>query len=177
MESIPIEASCVSVPIWTFQPRFKYPTPPQSRLGLLQGHCRWGLSLPFQLLYFQAEGKKELRCPLTWPYDLVCPMKSEQLWHVSFTVGALGAGAGPAVCPFPSAAGSLQCVKWEVRAVMFSSLRCGAPMLLQQYWGCPDSDTVTGIWAIPSVYWWPWTMNPRAGTRVRSEAFTTDSRT
>lgn len=27
------EASCVSVPMWTFQPRFKHPAPPQSRLG------------------------------------------------------------------------------------------------------------------------------------------------
>lgn len=146
--------------------------------GCYSGH--WVLSLPFQLLYLQADGKKELPRPLMWSYHLLCPVNSEQLWHMSFHGGSFKSWGWPCCVSFASATGSLQCARWwpSVKQDLWClrSLRCGAHMLLQQNWGCPASDTVTGIWVISSVCWWPWIMNPRAGTRVRSEAFTTDSK-
>ena len=143
--------------------------------GCYSGH--WGLSLPSQPSLLPSR-RAALPRPLVWPCDLLWPMKSEQLWH--FQVEALRTGVGPAVflfllqwatCNMPDSGWVRSKTLWCSK-----SLRCGAHMSLQQNWGCLDSDMATGIWVLSCGCCWPQTMNPRAGTRVRSEAFITESK-
>lgn len=95
--------------LWTFQPRFKHPAPPQSR----SGGCCTGVSttIPASLL---PGGREEGAALAHLCGHMTCfgPMTRSSYDTCHFMVGSLRAGAGPAVFPFPSATGSLQCARW-----------------------------------------------------------------